>query len=340
MSIILGIETSCDDTGIAIYDESIGIIANELYSQVDMHKLYGGVVPELASRDHLSKIIQLLLNIIKNTRLSLNALDAISYTNGPGLNGALLVGASLATSLAYALKKPIIPIHHLEGHLLSPLLINKNIPVPFIAFIISGGHTQLVHVKEIGRYEIIGDTLDDAAGEAFDKTAKMLDINYPGGKELARLAKDGKIDYNLPRPMISDNSLNMSFSGLKTATNTLINKIKKNNLDNILLEQDRKDVARSVESAITDVIVAKAIKASTLLKINTIVISGGVSSNESLRFKFNQHKGVNVFYPPLDYCTDNAAMIAFAGYTRLKEAQFNYTINVKPRWSLESILTL
>lgn len=338
MAIILGIETSCDDTGIAIYDESTGIIANELYSQVDMHKLYGGVVPELASRDHLSKIIQLLFNIIKKANVSLNNIDAISYTNGPGLNGALLVGASLATSLAYALKKPVIQIHHLEGHLLSPLLDNKNIPIPFIAFIISGGHTQLVHVKKIGQYEIIGDTLDDAAGEAFDKTAKMLGINYPGGKELALLAKEGKIDYNLPRPMINDNSLNMSFSGLKTATYTLINKIQKNNQNNELLEQDRKDIAKSVENAITDVIVAKAVKASALLNINTVVISGGVSSNDCLRLKFNQHKELNVFYPPLNFCTDNAAMIAFAGYTRLKEAQFNYKINVKPRWSIESIL--
>lgn len=337
MAIILGIETSCDETGVAIYSGSRGLLANTLHSQIDLHQLYGGVVPELASRDHIKKIIPLIKECLNQAQLDKHQIDAIAYTAGPGLNGALLIGASVANGMAFGLNKPTIPIHHLEGHLLSPLLnVDKPEP-PFIALLVSGGHSQLILVSQIGEYTMLGDTLDDAAGEAFDKTAKMLGLPYPGGKYLAKLALNGLEKYKLPRPMIHSNDLNMSFSGLKTAVLTLINNLKQQETDKQLKQEMKQNIAKSIEEAITDVLVKKSLKAIEQTGIKRLVVSGGVSSNLSLRNKLNQQKNITVFYPPLELCTDNGAMIALAGHTRLTYAKYDYNFTVMPRWPLTSI---
>jgi N6-L-threonylcarbamoyladenine synthase len=334
MTIILGIETSCDETGIAIYSATNGLLANIIHSQ-DLHNIYGGVVPELASRDHIKLISPLIYEALAAAKINLPQLSAIAYTAGPGLSGALLVGAGVASGLAFSLNIPTIHIHHLEGHLLSPLLSQPVLKFPFIALLVSGGHSQLILVSGIGNYQIIGDTLDDAAGEAFDKTAKMLDLPYPGGMHIAKLAEHGTDIYDFPRPMINSNDLNMSFSGLKTAVNLQIKKIAATVND--LSIETKQNLAKSIESAITDVLVAKAIKALKSYNIKQLVVAGGVSSNISLRQKLNSYSSYDFFYPPLNLCTDNGAMIAFAGYLRFKQATYNYAFNVRPRWPITQL---
>jgi N6-L-threonylcarbamoyladenine synthase len=338
MAKVLGVESSCDETGIAIYDTERGLIADTLYSQIELHRQYGGVVPELASRDHLRKIIPLIDECLTQAQCQLSDLDAIAYTAGPGLNGALLIGASIANSLGFANQLPVIPIHHLEGHLLSPLLAHDKPNPPFIALLASGGHSQLIAVNAVGEYELLGDTLDDAAGEAFDKTAKMLGLPYPGGRYIAELAANGQETYKLPRPMIHSGDLTMSFSGLKTAVLTLINNLTE---QGIALEgQTLKDIARSIEEAITDVLVKKSVMALKQTKIKTLVVSGGVSANLRLREKLDIELSkiqAQAFYPPLHLCTDNGAMIALAGAIRLKQQKFTYNFNVHPRWDLTTL---
>ena len=338
MAIVLGIESSCDETGVAIYDTEQGLLADTLYSQIDLHRQYGGVVPELASRDHLRKIIPLIDEALSNVKLSITDIDAVAYTAGPGLNGALLIGATVANTLGYANNIPVIPVHHLEGHILSPLLNIDKPTLPFIALLVSGGHSQIIAAYEIGKYTILGDTLDDAAGEAFDKSAKMLGLPYPGGKYIAELAELGNDVYSLPRPMIHSGDLTMSFSGLKTAVLILIKKLQAQNIE--IVEQVLYDVARSVEEAITDVLVKKSFLAIKQTGIKQLVISGGVSANLRLRNKFNalaQKHNLAVFYPKLEYSTDNGEMIPLAGSTRLQNQSSNYSFSVKPRWNLEDL---
>lgn len=335
---VLGIESSCDETGIAIYDTEQGLIADTLYSQIELHRQYGGVVPELASRDHLRRIIPLIDECLAQAKCKLNDLDALAYTAGPGLNGALLIGASIANSIGFANKLPVIPIHHLEGHLLSPLLADDKPNPPFIALLASGGHSQLIAVKAIGEYELLGDTLDDAAGEAFDKTAKMLGLPYPGGRYIAELAALGHENYKLPRPMLHSGDLTMSFSGLKTAVLTLINNLTE---QNITIEgQVLQDIARSIEESITDVLVKKSAMALKQTQIRTLVVSGGVSANLRLREKLDLELAkiqAKAFYPPLRLCTDNGAMIALAGAIRFKQQKFTYNFSVHPRWDLTTL---
>lgn len=335
---VLGIESSCDETGIAIYDTENGLIADTLYSQIELHRQYGGVVPELASRDHLRKIIPLIDECLTQAQCQLRDLDAIAYTAGPGLNGALLIGASIANSLGFANNLPVIPIHHLEGHLLSPLLADEKPTPPFIALLASGGHSQLIAVNAVGEYELLGDTLDDAAGEAFDKTAKMLGLPYPGGRYIAELAALGHENYKLPRPMLHSGDLTMSFSGLKTAVLTLINNLTEQNI--VIEGQVLQDIARSIEESITDVLVKKSVMALKQTKIKTLVVSGGVSANLRLREKLDTELSkiqAQAFYPPLHLCTDNGAMIALAGAIRLKQQKFIYNFNVHPRWDLTTL---
>lgn len=330
MTLILGIETSCDETGVAVYDSDFGIVADVLYSQIELHAAYGGVVPELASRDHIRCIVPLIEQCLHSAKLSAHALDAIAYTAGPGLNGALLVGATVANALAFSLNKPVIPIHHLEGHLLSPFLCEAKPQLPFIALLVSGGHTQLIAVEEIGVYTLLGDTLDDAAGEAFDKTAKLLDIPYPGGRHLAQLASNGHDAYALPRPMLHSGDLNFSFSGLKTAVLLLVNKLKE---QGELPRAIKQNIAASIEAAITDVLVKKAADALHQTGISTLVVAGGVSANLTLRNKITATIE-QAFYPPANLCTDNGAMIALAGFYRFASAKSDYSFNVLPRWHL------
>jgi|SRR6185437_5748831 len=331
MTLILGIETSCDETGIALYDSTAGLIAHTLYSQTSLHALYGGVVPELASRDHIKRIIPLIDQCLTQAKLNMTKVDAIAYTTGPGLNGALLVGASVANGLAFSRNLPVIPIHHLEGHLLSPFLCEVKPTLPFIALLVSGGHTQIIAVEEIGKYTLLGDTLDDAAGEAFDKTAKLLGLPYPGGKYLAELAENGQDIYALPRPMLHSHDLNFSFSGLKTAVLTLVNKIKE---QEDITHEIKQNLAAGIEEAITDVLVKKITDAMRQTGINTLVISGGVSANLTLREKMGKIDNANIFYPPLDLCTDNGAMIAIAGFYRFAMAKYDYSFSVSPRSNL------
>jgi N6-L-threonylcarbamoyladenine synthase len=329
----LGIESSCDETGIALYQMGRGILAHALHTQAAMHSEYGGVVPELASRDHVRRIIPLLRQVMHEADVSLNRIDAIAYTRGPGLGGALLVGASVANALAYTLDIPVIGIHHLEGHLLSPLLSEPVPEFPFIALLVSGGHTQLMRVDGIGQYTLLGETLDDAAGEAFDKSAKLLGLGYPGGPALAKLATSGRSgQFKLPRPMLHSNNLDFSFSGLKTAVLTLVRQ-------NDSHEQTRADIARATQEAIVDVLAHKARAALAQTGLNRLVVAGGVGANRLLRDRLDDvigKRGGSVFYPDLEFCTDNGAMIAFAGALRLAQQQGNrdYRFNIKPRWEL------
>lgn len=343
---VLGIETSCDETGIAIVQAGPPprILGQVLHSQVAMHERYGGVVPELASRDHSARIVGLTLTVLQRAQLTWRDIDAIAYTEGPGLAGALLVGASLAASLAYALDKPLLPIHHLEGHLLSPLLSDDPPPFPFVALLVSGGHTQLLSVERLGRYRLLGESVDDAAGEAFDKSAKLLGLGYPGGPALARLAVHGNPDaYDLPRPMLRSNDLQFSFSGLKTAVLTQVRK-------GLADEQARADLAASVQAAIVDVLVAKALRALAQTGLSNLVIAGGVSANQRLREKLGaaaQSRAIRLHFPPTELCTDNGAMIALAGALRLAAlpeppggldpARIAAGFTVRPRWPLDQL---
>jgi N6-L-threonylcarbamoyladenine synthase len=336
VKLILGIESSCDETGVALYHIERGLLAHALHSQVSLHSEYGGVVPELASRDHVRYVLPLIRRVAEQAQCTLQEIDAVAYTQGPGLSGALLVGASVACSLAYALNIPSIGIHHLEGHLLSPLLSKPAPSFPFVALLVSGGHTQIMRVDGVGQYTLLGETLDDAAGEAFDKSAKLLGLGYPGGPELAKLAARGKAGrFKLPRPMLHSGDLNFSFSGLKTSVLTLT---KQQALD----EQTKSDIAHAAQEAIVDVLSSKAMAAMKETGLSQLVVAGGVGANQTLRATLDQaarKSGWQVFYPELEFCTDNGAMIAFAGAMRLQqqEAPLNRQFNVRPRWDLQEI---
>ena len=333
--LILGIETSCDETGIALYDSNKGLLGHTLHSQIDLHAEYGGVVPELASRDHIRYIIPLINQLLNKTSIAKEAINAIAYTAGPGLSGALLVGSTVGESLSFALGIPSIPVHHLEGHLLAPMLEDTKPIFPFLALLVSGGHTQIIHVKQIGQYDIVGDTLDDAAGEAFDKTAQLLGLGYPGGAALSKLAESGKPKYDLPKPMLHSKDFDFSFSGLKTAVLTLVK--KQPELTDII----KANIAASFQESITEVLIYKTLKAMNSLNLNQIVVSGGVGANKQLREKLtksSQEDNFQLFFPSLEFCTDNGAMIALAGYLRysLSEKK-DYRFTVMPRWRLTEI---
>src|SRR5512143_170263 len=336
---VLGIETSCDETGLAVYDTERGLLAHELHSQVALHVAYGGVVPELASRDHIRRVVPLAERVLARADTTLADLDGIAYTQGPGLAGALLVGAAFANALGFALGKPVVGVHHLEGHLLSPLLADPKPAFPFVALLVSGGHSQLFDVEGVGRYRLLGDTLDDAAGEAFDKTAKLLGLPYPGGPQLARLAEQGREDtVALPRPMLESGDLDMSFSGLKTAVLTLA---RREAAGGTLDLQRKADIAREFQHAVVDVLVAKSLDALGLAVRDRLVVAGGVGANRELRARLSaavKRRGGRVFYPDLEFCTDNGAMIALVGALRLAQCRAgSYEFSVLPRWSLETV---
>jgi N6-L-threonylcarbamoyladenine synthase len=340
--LILGFESSCDETGVALYDTEQGLLAHALHSQVEMHAEFGGVVPELASRDHIRRALPLTELVLKNAHKTLQDVQGIAYTQGPGLAGALLVGTSIAQSLAFSLGVPSVGVHHLEGHLLAPLLEENPPQFPFVALLVSGGHSQLMRVDGIGEYALLGDTLDDAAGEAFDKTAKLLGLGYPGGPALAKLAAFGKARFSLPRPMLNSKDLNFSFSGLKTAVLTLVN----NNAP--LSDEIRKDIAWEFQEAVTEILTTKCMAALRQTGLDNLVVSGGVGANTRLRERLNaaaKKKLCKVSYPRLEFCTDNGAMIAFAGAMRLEAMRLktmqtekqNYSFSVKPRWDLAEL---
>lgn len=334
--LVLGIESSCDETGVALYDTQQGLLAHAVHSQVAMHEDYGGVVPELASRDHIRRLVPLFEQVLAASGLAKTEIDAIAYTAGPGLAGALLVGASFATSLALALGVPAVPIHHLEGHLLSPLLAHDPPVFPFIALLVSGGHTQIMRVTGVGAYALMGESLDDAAGEAFDKTAQLLGLGYPGGPALAKLAETGTPGrFRLPRPMLTSGDFMFSFSGLKTAVLTAVR-------ERALTDADKADLAAEFQEAVTEVVAAKALAACRQARLTTLVVAGGVGANKRLRERLDtaaKERGVRVCYPELALCTDNGAMIAFAGALRLQAGLADTTVGngafvVKPRWPL------
>ena len=345
--LILGFESSCDETGVALYDTELGLLSHALHSQVAMHAEFGGVVPELASRDHIRRALPLTELVLKQANKNLKDVQGIAYTQGPGLAGALLVGTSIAQSLAMALHVPSVGVHHLEGHLLAPLLEENPPQFPFVALLVSGGHSQLMRVDGIGEYELLGDTLDDAAGEAFDKTAKLLGLGYPGGPALARLASlsnsnHGSTHFTLPRPMLNSKDLNFSFSGLKTAVLTLVN----NNQP--LTDDIKKDIAWEFQEAVTEILTTKCMSALRETGLDNLVVSGGVGANTRLRERLNaatKKKLCKVSYPRLEFCTDNGAMIAFAGAMRLQAMRLknmqtkkqDYSFSVKPRWDLSEL---
>ena len=357
--LILGMETSCDETGIALYHSERGLLAHALHTQIAMHEEYGGVVPELASRDHIRRVLPLVREVMQRAGAALTDIDAVAYTQGPGLAGALLVGTSIANALAFALGIPALGIHHLEGHLLSPLLASDPPRFPFVALLVSGGHTQLMRVGAVGEYELLGETVDDAAGEAFDKTAHLLGLAYPGGPALAQLAEQGRAGkYKLPRPMLEQmhrtGNLDFSFSGLKTAVQLLVRQ-------QVPDAAGRADVAAAFQEAIVDVLVAKSLYALERTDLNQLVVAGGVGANRRLRQRLDREaaeQGCSVFYPDFEFCTDNGAMIALAGALRLgagtganlaearntagsrpgawNSAAQTYAFTVKPRWDLST----
>ena len=334
--LVLGVESSCDETGIALYDSAAGLLSHALHSQVAMHAEYGGVVPELASRDHIRRIVPLLREALARAGRQLSEVDAIAYTRGPGLAGALLVGCAFAEALAVALDKPTIPVHHLEGHLLSPLLSSDPPAFPFVALLVSGGHTQLMRVPGVGAYELLGETVDDAAGEAFDKSAKLLGLPYPGGALLSKLAEQGSPGvYQLPRPMLHSGDLDFSFSGLKTAVLTLVR-----HQGAVLTEEFRANAARAFQEAVVEVLVRKSLQAMKQTGLKQLVVAGGVGANRQLRSTLDQEakrKRFRVYYPELEFCTDNGAMIALAGCLRLQAGTPGKQaggFTVQPRWPL------
>ncbi|HEY0822454.1 MAG TPA: tRNA (adenosine(37)-N6)-threonylcarbamoyltransferase complex transferase subunit TsaD [Ramlibacter sp.] len=341
--IVLGIESSCDETGVALVEAGgtgvPALRAHALHSQVDMHQAYGGVVPELASRDHIRRVLPLAQQVLAEAGCALGDVDVVAYTRGPGLAGALLVGAGVACALGAALGKPVLGVHHLEGHLLSPFLSQDPPQFPFVALLVSGGHTQLMQVEGVGEYRMLGETIDDAAGEAFDKSAKLLGLGYPGGPALSRLAEQGDpAAFQLPRPLLHSGDQDFSFAGLKTAVLTQVNKLGDG------LEARKADLAASTEAAIVEVLVRKALAALDSSALQRIVVAGGVGANRRLRAQLDAacaRRGVRVHYPELSLCTDNGAMIALAAAMRLQagvqEARDSYAFDVKPRWPLEQL---
>ncbi len=333
--LVLGIESSCDESGVALYDSDAGLLAHDLHSQIAMHQDYGGVVPELASRDHIRRIVPLIRSVVARGGRDLAEINAIAYTQGPGLAGALLVGAAVAHGLAYALKIPAIGVHHLEGHLLSPLLSKPRPEFPFVALLVSGGHTQLMAVAELGHYTLLGETQDDAAGEAFDKTAKLLGLGYPGGPALARFADQGRPGhFKLPRPMIASGDLDFSFSGLKTAVASVVR-------NTTLNDHAKADLAFAFQDAIVEVLVKKSISALLATKLERLVVAGGVGANRALRARLDAaatRQGFAVFYPALEFCTDNGAMIALAAtLLATRKGEPSNAFSVRPRWELDSL---
>ena len=332
---VLGIESSCDETGVAIYDEEKGLIANQLYTQISLHADYGGVVPELASRDHIRKTAPLIQAALQEANLQPEDIDGVAYTTGPGLAGALLVGAMIARSLAYAWNVPALGVHHMEGHLLAPMLEERVPEFPFLALLVSGGHTQLIQVNGIGNYQLLGESIDDAAGEAFDKTAKLLGLDYPGGAALSRLAEQGNPNrFVFPRPMTDRPGLDFSFSGLKTfAANTVAQYPQD--------QQTRCDIAYAFQAAVVDTLAIKCQRALTQTGLKRLVIAGGVSANKQLRQRLAElmeKLGGEVFYPAPQFCTDNGAMIAYAGFLRLKAGeQTGLAVEVRPRWKMSDL---
>ena len=345
--LVLGIESSCDETGVALVRTREGavpeLLGQALHSQIAMHADYGGVVPELASRDHIRRIIPLANQALAQAGQALAALDVVAYTRGPGLAGALLVGAGVACALGAALRKPVLGVHHLEGHLLSPFLSADPPEFPFVALLVSGGHTQLMRVDGVGQYELLGETIDDAAGEAFDKSAKLLGLGYPGGPALARLADFGDAtSFKLPRPLLHSGDLDFSFAGLKTAVLTQVRKF-----EGSPCEQQRADLAASTQAAIVEVLVKKSLKALAQTGLNRLVVAGGVGANAALREQLNAAcaaRGARVHYPELALCTDNGAMIALAAAMRLQAGveapNRDYAFDVKPRWPLDQLAAL
>ena len=341
--LVLGIESSCDETGVALVrTQSSGVpvlLAHALHSQIEMHQAYGGVVPELASRDHIRRVLPLAEEVLAASGCRLHEVDVVAYTRGPGLAGALLVGAGVACALGAALNKPVLGVHHLEGHLLSPFLSADPPEFPFVALLVSGGHTQLMRVEGVGRYELLGETIDDAAGEAFDKSAKLMGLGYPGGPALSRLAQQGDpAAFKLPRPLLHSGNLDFSFAGLKTAVLTQARKLGDD------LEARKADLAASTQAAIVDVLVKKSLTALRETGLRRIVVAGGVGANQLLRAQLDAacaRLGVRVHYPELHLCTDNGAMIAMAAAMRLQsgqqQARFDYAFDVKPRWPLNAI---
>lgn len=334
---ILGIETSCDETGVAIYDEEQGLMADVLYSQIALHAEYGGVIPELASRDHVKKLLPLIQEVMDKAQCSVAELDGIAYTAGPGLVGALMVGAATAQSLAYAWKKPAVAVHHMEGHLLAPMLEDNPPEFPLLALLVSGGHTQLVLVERMGEYQLLGESLDDAAGEAFDKTAKMLGLPYPGGPAVAKMAEKGDdARFDFPRPMIGKPGLDFSFSGLKTFT---LNTREK--FGDAITEQDKADICACFQRAVVETLSLKCKRALKQTGCKRLIIAGGVSANTALRDCLEQmvsKLNAELFYARPSLCTDNGAMIAYAGMQRLKAKQYaDLGIQVRPRWPLSEL---
>jgi N6-L-threonylcarbamoyladenine synthase len=335
---ILAIESSCDESAAAVLDAAGGLLAHEIFSQIELHRVFGGVVPELASRDHVRRLLPLVRSVMAEAHTKPEDLDGVAYTAGPGLIGALLTGASLARSLAYAWKVPALGVHHLEGHLLAPLLEPEPPPFPHVALLVSGGHTMLIEVREIGDYRLLGETRDDAAGEAFDKTAKLLGLPYPGGPELARLAEQGRPGtFKFPRPMLDRPGLEFSFSGLKTA---VVHALRGREMTDAV----RADVAEGVQRSIVETLTTKALRALEATGLDTLVVSGGVSANRSLRARLAEaarREGARVYYPRIEFCTDNAAMIAVAGLARLQAGQHDgLAIQARARWPLESLQPL
>ncbi|HEY1392917.1 MAG TPA: tRNA (adenosine(37)-N6)-threonylcarbamoyltransferase complex transferase subunit TsaD [Methylibium sp.] len=340
---VLGIESSCDETGVALVEAGAApvprLLAHALHSQIEMHQAYGGVVPELASRDHIRRVLPLAQSVMAEAGLGLDALDVVAYTRGPGLAGALLVGAGVACALGAALGRPVLGVHHLEGHLLSPFLSADPPQFPFVALLVSGGHTQLMRVEEVGRYELLGETIDDAAGEAFDKSAKLMGLGYPGGPALARLAEFGDAQaFALPRPLLHSGKLDFSFAGLKTAVRVQLGKLGPN-----VCEQSRADLAAATQAAIVDVLVAKSLAALKLTGLKRLVVAGGVGANRRLREQLDAQcakRGVRVHYPELHLCGDNGAMIALAAAMRLQsgkaQGRRDYGFDVRPRWDLSA----
>lgn len=342
--IVLGIESSCDETGVAVVCTESGLLAHALHSQVVMHQEYGGVVPELASRDHIRRILPLTRDVLARAGLTRDDVDVVAYTAGPGLAGALLVGASFAQSFAWSRGLPALAVHHLEGHLLSPLMADPAPEFPFVALLVSGGHTQLMRVDGVGRYQLLGETLDDAAGEAFDKSAKLLGLGYPGGPALSALAQHGDAKkYDLPRPMLRSKNLDFSFSGLKTAVLTQTRKIEAQ--PEGLQDRDRADLAASTEAAIVDILALKALQALDQTGLKRLVVAGGVGANRLLRERLIStvaDTGGTVYFPPLEFCTDNGAMIAFAAAMRITAGQAalsprEHSFTVRPRWNLDDV---